>query len=157
MLHRLLAPNTSVAVRRGSLMLASSLLPLRFDTAGLESDLTLVRAEEWTAHFNARQYEGEWSGVALRSVGGDTAKLYSDPGAVESYVETSVLSRCPYFRAVLVRFACPLKAVRLLRLRAGSHIREHRDYGLDLESGEARIHIPITTNPDVAFAVNGRR
>jgi hypothetical protein len=67
------------------------------------------------------------------------------------------LARCEYLRGVLAAFECPLKAVRLLRLRAGSTILEHRDSDLRFEDGEIRIHVPVQTNPDVEFVVAGRR
>lgn len=139
-------------------MLASHRFPLHFDPARLAADLAQVRPEEWQPHFNARDYEGEWSGVALRAAGGDAARLYSAPnGALDAVIDTPVLARCPYFREVLAQFACPVRSARLLRLHAGSIIREHRDDQLGLEHGEVRIHVPIATNPDVAFFVNGRR
>jgi aspartyl/asparaginyl beta-hydroxylase (cupin superfamily) len=36
-------------------------------------------------------------------------------------------------------------------------VKEHRDYNLCLEDGELRLHIPITTNPEVRFMVAGKR
>jgi hypothetical protein len=44
-----------------------------------------------------------------------------------------------------------------MRLTPGSIIREHRDHDLAAEWGAARIHVPITTNDDVDFRLNGRR
>lgn len=44
-----------------------------------------------------------------------------------------------------------------MRLQPGSIIREHRDHELGFKDGEVRIHVPIITNPDVAFFVNGDR
>jgi hypothetical protein len=67
-----------------------------------------------------------------------------------------VLEQCPYIREVLSTFHCPLKVVRLLRLAAGSQILEHSDYCLSYEDGEVRVHIPVQTNPQVEFAVDGR-
>ena len=58
---------------------------------------------------------------------------------------------------MLTHFHSPLRAVRLLRLEAGARIREHRDHMLGLADGEARLHIPVATNPDVDFVVAGRR
>jgi hypothetical protein len=132
-------------------------LPLRFDPVRLRGDLAGIPAEEWTAHYNRQDYAGEWGGVALRSVGGVSARLYADPAAREPFADTPLLARCPYFQEVLGRFQCPLQAVRLLRLRAGARIREHRDFKLSLEDGDIRLHIPILTNPDVHFVVNGER
>ena len=58
---------------------------------------------------------------------------------------------------VLASFHCPLEAVRLLKLTAGSSIREHRDYKLGYEDGVLRFHIPVITSPDVAFFLEGRQ
>jgi hypothetical protein len=107
-------------------------------------------------HFNDRIYEGEWSGVALRSVGGRPATLYPDPTATGAFADTELLGRCPYYREMLESFRCPTTAVRLLRLKAGSNIREHRDYKLGYEDGEVRLHVPIVTSPDVTFYLDGR-
>jgi aspartyl/asparaginyl beta-hydroxylase (cupin superfamily) len=58
---------------------------------------------------------------------------------------------------VLRAFECQLLAVRLLRLKAGSRIKEHTDLNLGYEDGEIRLHIPIHTNPGVEFYLSGRR
>jgi mannose-6-phosphate isomerase-like protein (cupin superfamily) len=68
-----------------------------------------------------------------------------------------VLERCPYIREVLASFHCPLKLVRFLKLSAGSNIKEHSDFDLSFEDGEVRVHIPIQTNPQVEFVVDGER
>jgi hypothetical protein len=139
----------------GPSMTTSHLLPFRFDPGRLEEDLGAIRPEEWVTHFNTDEYEGEWHGVALRSVGGRPAALYPDPAPGATFTDTAVLARCPYFQAVLAQLRCPLRAVRLLRLGPGSRIREHRDHRLGYEDGQVRIHVPITTNPEVDFVVNG--
>jgi hypothetical protein len=138
-------------------MRTSHRLSFRFDPARLMEDLARVRPGEWVAHFNTQEYEGEWSGLSLRSVGGVAGAIYPDPATGAPFAATPVLARCPYFQTVLAQFHCPLRSVRLLRLGAGSRIREHRDYKLGYEDGEVRIHIPITTNPDVDFFVNGQK
>jgi len=50
-----------------------------------------------------------------------------------------------------------LLAVRLLRLKAGAVILEHRDAELCFEKGEIRVHIPVVTNPDVEFILDKER
>jgi hypothetical protein len=140
-----------------TLMLTSHRLSFRFDPAQLLENLGRVRPEDWVAHFNKQEYEGDWSGVSLRSVGGAAGAIYPDPMATAPFVDTPVLARCPYFQTVLAQFHCPLRSVRLLRLGARSRIREHRDYKLGYEDGEVRIHVPVTTNPDVDFFVNGQK
>ena len=131
-------------------------LPLAFDRERLQADLRGLGADDWTAHFNQRQYDGEWGGVALRTTVGAHVPLFADPSTAE-FEDLPVLARCPYIREVLSEFQCPLKMVRLLRLSAGSNILEHRDFGLCYEDGEVRVHIPIQTNPQVEFIVQGER
>ena len=130
-------------------------LPLDFDRARLRRDLDRVEPEAWVAHFNADYYEGEWSGVALRAVDGLASQIYPDPMASGRYVDTPVLTQSSYFPTVLAAFECPLNSVRLLKLAARSSIREHRDYQLSHTHGEVRVHVPIVTNDDVAFYLDG--
>jgi len=130
-------------------------LPLTFDPGRLRADLEAVDADEWAAHFNASYYDGEWSGVALRAIEGAARGLYPDPTASGHFVDTPVLARMPYVQIVLTAFECPLDSVRLLKLTAGSSIQEHRDFELNHEHGQVRVHIPIVTNDDVAFFLDG--
>lgn len=132
-------------------------LPFRFDAARLQEDLARMPPASWVPHFNTRYYEGEWSGVPLRSVGGIEGRIYPDPTARESYADTPALERYPAFREVLSTFQCPIGSARLLKLAAGARIREHTDYNLGFDDGEVRLHIPIVTHPDVAFFLTGRR
>jgi aspartyl/asparaginyl beta-hydroxylase (cupin superfamily) len=109
------------------------------------------------AHFNTAYYDGEWSGVALRSSGGAPLALYPDPSAAADWRDTEVLGRCPALAAAVGSFACELQSVRLLALGPGASIREHRDYRLGYEDGELRVHVPIATSPDVEFLHDGER
>ncbi|MCY1022391.1 aspartyl/asparaginyl beta-hydroxylase domain-containing protein [Pyxidicoccus sp. MSG2] len=132
-------------------------LPFHFDAARLQEDLARLGPDIWVPHFNKRYYEGEWSGVPLRSIGGMEGRIYPDPTGRERYADTPLLARCPYFQEVLAAFQCPIGSARLLKLAAGAVIREHTDYNLGFEDGEVRLHIPIVTHPDVAFFLSGRR
>jgi len=132
-------------------------LELRIDPAALAADLARFGEEDWTRHYVRQNYEGDWSAIPLRAPAGESHKLrqiYPDPAAT-SFVDTKLLDRAPAIRALLGRFRCPLRAVRLMRLTPGSVIRRHQDSGLDPESGMARIHIPIVTSPDAEFLLNG--
>jgi hypothetical protein len=131
-------------------------LPLTFDTELLRHDLGKVNPEEWLPHYNRTDYDGEWTGVALRSASGSAAELFTNPND-SAFRDTPILDRCPYFRETISKFQCPLKAVRLLRLSPGSRILEHTDYGLKYIDGDLRFHVPIETNPDTQFVVDGRR
>ena len=133
-------------------------LPFRFDPARLRADLALVRPDEWQPHFNQNDYGGEWSGVALRSIGGASSELSAPLGADSAaFSNTGLLARCAYFREVLAAFPCPLKTVRLLRLASGSFVREHCDQSLGYEEGEMRIHVPVQTSEQVEFYLAGER
>ena len=134
-------------------------LPFTFDAALLMRDLQSLKTVGWTEHFVKQNYEGDWSVIPLRGTAGAThpvMMIYSDPRATE-FEDTPMLQACPYFRAVLDTFKCPLLAVRLMRLMPGSRIKEHRDHDLDVEDGTARIHIPVVTNADVIFHLNRSR
>ena len=132
-------------------------LPFHFDADRLKAELQILTPEDWVPHFNKPYYEGEWSGVALRSVDGVAGRLYPDPTAQHAFADTPILTRLPYMREVMDTMQCTKEAVRLLKLRAGSSIREHKDYNLGFEDGEIRIHVPIMTDPRVEFYVNGER
>lgn len=138
-------------------MLQRLTLPFRFDPALLKADLALIRPEEWSPHFNERDYGGIWRGVALRSRTGHASDLASTPPGPALVRDTPALARCAYFQRVLSTFQCPLKTVRLLSLAPQSFIREHSDVALGYEHGEIRIHIPVQTDPDVEFCVAGKR
>ncbi len=80
-------------------------------------------------------------------------QAYSNASATE-FENSPLLETAPEIRAAIGWFQCPVQTVRLMRLTPGSIIKEHFDYDLAAEWGAARIHIPITTNPQVEFMVN---
>ncbi len=132
-------------------------LPFQFEPERLQADLRQVLAEEFVPHFNTAYYQGDWSVVPFRSVGGRANHIYPDPTTKTAYADTPLLARCSHIRQVLACFPCPQQAVRFLRLKAGSIIKEHTDYNLGYEDGEVRLHIPVMTNPDVEFVLDGVR
>jgi hypothetical protein len=132
------------------------LLPFAFDPDRLVADLDLVCGSAWIAHFVKQNYEGVWDVLPLRAKAGAThpvMMIYSDPAATD-FVDGPLLAETPYFREILGAFECPVRTVRLMRLRPGSRIKEHFDHDLAAEMGSARLHVPITTNPRVEFLLN---
>ncbi|MDR3527377.1 MAG: aspartyl/asparaginyl beta-hydroxylase domain-containing protein [Rhizomicrobium sp.] len=132
-------------------------MPFSFNADALQRDLAAVAREDWTAHFVTQNYDGDWSAIALRAPLGETHPIrliFSNPGT-KDYVDTPLLARTPYFRAVLQHFDCPLLSVRLMRLTPGSSIKAHRDRDLNDEEGTVRLHIPIATNDRVRFTLAG--
>lgn len=133
-------------------------LPLAFDADRLAADLATLSQDEWTPHFVARNYSGDWSAMPLRAPAGaehPILMIAAHPGT-RDFVDAPPLARAPYLQTVLAAFACPLRTVRLMRLAPGSAILEHSDPGLCAEEGCVRLHVPIATNPLVDFRVNGR-
>jgi hypothetical protein len=133
-------------------------LPFDVDPAPLVADLASLAGTIWTPHFVRQNYEGDWSALPLRCGARAVHPIHRigcDPTETR-FVDTEILAALPAFRAALARFRCPTRVVRLMRLAAGSTIREHEDPGLSAEDGLARLHIPVTTSPDVDFRVNGR-
>lgn len=134
-------------------------LPFSFDPERLAGDLQRLSAVAWIAHFVQQNYEGDWSVIPLRGKAGAThpvMMIFSDPVCRE-FADTPMLAACPYYREVLATFKAPLQAVRLMRLTAGSAIKEHSDHDLSFEDGTVRLHIPVTTNPYVEFYLNRER
>lgn len=134
-------------------------LPFTFEPDCLRADLDRVVGSEWVDHLVRQNYEGDWEVLPLRFTAGAThpvMQIYADPSAT-SFEDGPLLDQTPYVRTVIARFECPVQSVRLMRLSPGSVIKEHLDHDLAAEWGAARIHIPITTNPQVEFLLNHRQ
>lgn len=138
-------------------MLSHVRLPFRFDVARMQAEVASLPPEAWVAHYNTRDYDGDWTGVALRSPEGRDGWLFPRPPGTGPYADTPTLTRLPYLAQVLATFECPLESARLLKLHAGSGIREHSDHALGYADGLVRLHVPIVTNADVAFYLDGER
>ena len=131
-------------------------LPLSFDIRPVRAEVETFTNDDWTPHFNTQYYEGDWSGIALRSGEDAHVALYPDPTAAK-FVDTDAMTRCPSVKQILKTFECETESVRFLRLGVGDKILEHRDYKLSIEDGVARIHIPVKTSSEVEFYLDGKR
>ena len=134
-------------------------LSLSFDPEQLVRDLNVLENQQWIDHFVKENYDGNWDVLPLRGSAGAThpvMMIYSPPDCVE-FEDTPFLGHAPYLQRVLAAFECPLQSVRLMRLTPGSKIKEHCDHDLSAELGQVRMHVPITTNPEVEFLLNGKR
>jgi hypothetical protein len=134
-------------------------LPMAFDPRKLDAALDALEGTAWTDHFVTRNYEGRWSAIALRAPKGTETQhpvlqLASHPG-VTAYADTPALDAAPYFRDVLFALGFPVASARLMCLDPGSAILPHRDADLAVDHGWARLHIPVRTNPQVEFLLNG--
>lgn len=133
-------------------------LPFAFDVAAMQREVRqLERDDNWIDHFIPKNYSGSWSVIPLRADAAAThpvQMIFSNPTATE-FVDTRFLDQCPYLRSVISLLAVTVDSARLMRLEPGSSIHEHRDLDLDSTSAMIRLHIPITTNRDVEFLLNG--
>ena len=131
-------------------------LPFIFSVERLGKELNALSAQ-WVAHFNKAHYDGEWSALPLRSINGQMENIIPEYNSTGAFKDTILMEQCPYIKSILGQFDSELKAVRLLKLSPGAVIKEHTDLELCYEQGEARIHIPITTNDLVEFYLDNER
>jgi hypothetical protein len=117
--------------------------------------------DRWAPHFQRAHYDGGWSVLQLRALGGAVDEVL--PFALDTrrapaeYAATPLLAECPATARFLASLACPVMSARLLNLRCGAVIKPHRDAELAFEKGEARLHVPIVTNPGVEFVIDDER
>ncbi len=137
--------NTDSAVR----------LPITYDVDLLVRDLQIL-SDVPTAPQPGPYHKGEWTGIALHSMGGKDSVFPSSPG-MDRYKETDNLLRTPYFKKVLDELKCPKEVVRILFLPPGGHIKDHFDFHTSFQFGLVRLHVPILTDPGVAFIIDGQR
>jgi hypothetical protein len=128
-------------------------LPLRFDSARLLEDLGRMDRSWWGVH-RGPYHDGRWEMIALRAPAGELSNQTSRGG---EFTETEAGRRCHYLPEVLGAFPGRLNRVRFLRLRAGGRIHRHSDPMHRIDPDLIRIHVPVLTNDDVAFHVDGRR
>lgn len=135
---------------------ARMVCPVSLDS--LQADIDSLLHQPWVDHVNRRDYQGDWDVLPLRC---QREHIDAHPVlqgfAITSGDEWRDLPRlrdCPAINTLLAGLACPLRAVRLMRLKAGAVIKPHRDPGLSLEYGEARLHLPIHYSNDILFKVD---
>lgn len=131
-------------------------LSLPFDLKAMQTEIAQL-GHQWQAHFNTFYYEGSWTALALRSPGGNYTNITPDLITDADFKDTPFMQ---YFHSVIKLIStldCPVMAVRFLKLEAGAVIKQHRDHELAFEKGEARLHFPVITNPQVMFYIGDER
>ncbi len=123
----------------------------------------LAQEEGWQSHVNHSCYTGHWDVLALRCPAKDLDShpilqcfSHEDPALSrgDAWANLPLLeTRYPELSALFTKFKCPIKSIRFMRLHAGAKILPHCDDGVCLYAGEARLHIPIISSPDVNFNV----
>jgi len=131
--------------------------PILFDTECLKTDVQKVLQQNWIDHYNTNDYSGKWTSIALMAHGGKSDAIYAFPNGNEPIINTEVLEYCDYFKSILDDFLFEKTAVRLLQLAVGAEVKPHSDHCLGYEDGSFRLHIPIITNSEVEFILDGNR
>jgi len=141
-------------------MLKAIRMGLTYDVARLVHDLTVAESvkNDWMQQtvIDKTDFHKNWTILALRSRGGsinDDGSIWTN--SIESFLDTPILARTPYFKEVLSSIPCKLMSARLSSLLPGGSIGEHEDSGLK-RPGSARLHVPICTNDQVQFVIGGR-
>src|ERR1043166_8880972 len=133
-------------------------LHLPVDIERLQSETKkFIEATEWSPHLNRKHYTGNWEVLPLRSPGGNLKKVTADQMNETAFMDTPLMDEFPSVKKVIGELECPVMAVRLLNLKTGAIIKPHRDFGLCFEKGEARIHVPVFTNPAMEFVLDEER
>jgi hypothetical protein len=123
----------------------------------MQQEVQLLAQQHWCLHVNKADYQGGWDVLALRCAAKHQyAHAILQSFAIEEHTEWQdlpLLDQLPSVKNFLRQLPVPLKSVRLMRLHPGALIKPHRDPGLCLEQGEARLHLPLQTNPELSFYV----
>lgn len=159
----------------GSTLVAATIIrpPILFALIPCDIQLTTLQAEVesllhsaqtsggWVDHVNKNDYQGGWDVLPLRC---QRQHLNAHPilqgfaiADGDDWENLPVMAQCPEIQNLFNQLLCPIKAARLMRLKAGAEIKPHRDHELSLEFGEARLHVPIHTSEAVAFFVNNKK
>jgi hypothetical protein len=132
-------------------------LSLPFDLKAVQSEMHAA-TNAWQPHINKYHYSGSWTVLALRSPGGDHTNTIPElMGKHNEYLDNIYMEDFPSVKKLLSTIECPLMSARFLNLQAGAIIKEHKDSDLAFEKGEARLHFPVFTNPEVEFYCEGER
>lgn len=75
----------------------------------------------------------------------------------ETFCMTEELRKCPYLQEVLNTFQCNKLTFRTQNLKAGGRIEKHNDGDKGLNSNVVRLNIPVSTNDEVYFHIDGER
>ncbi|WP_084128093.1 aspartyl/asparaginyl beta-hydroxylase domain-containing protein [Cellvibrio mixtus] len=132
-------------------------IPCVVQLALLQAEVESLLVNPWVDHVNKQDYSGGWDVLPLRC-----QRQYLDAHPIlqgfsiadgEDWENLPVMAQCPELQNLFNQLQCPIKAARLMRLKAGAAIKPHRDHELSMEFGEARLHVPIHTSDAVSFLV----
>lgn len=138
-------------------LIRSIKFPFVFEVERLQKNLQKIMAIKWVADYNTNDYSEQWTSIALMSQTGRSDTIYGFLRDDEKLVPTEILDSYTYFKEILDGFLFEKASVRLLQLGAGAVIKLHTDNCLGYEDNFFRLHIPIITNSEVEFILDGNR
>ena len=144
----------------GQLSSQKLLVILPFEQDEIDRELSSITDEKWVKHVNHNVYQGDWSVVPLRTLKRNKEahpilQSYQIEGSGD-WVDLPILQLLPNVRAMLSTLGLSFQAIRLMKLASGAQIFSHKDQGLCIENGEARLHIPLQTNTHLEFISHGK-
>lgn len=117
-------------------------LPYRFDAQRLAAEVATVPDSSWIEHPD--RHKGNMA-LPLISLNGEDNNLFHGPMRV-----TPHLQKLEYVQQVLGSLGEVYGRSRLMKLAPGCEVPLHTDTNYHWHN-RVRIHVPITTNPDVIF------
>ena len=121
-------------------------LPIRLCADTLQREVSSLPPEAWTQH--PQKFDGNIA-VALVSPGGEITDASAGPMG-----PTKWLRQCDYVLDIMRSLGCTWGRSRLMGLQPGAVVPEHIDLHYYWRT-HLRLHIPIITNPEVAFTCAG--
>jgi mannose-6-phosphate isomerase-like protein (cupin superfamily) len=141
-------------------------LPLFFDPAPIIEEIRVAESssgwqDHWAQGLAARE---TWGLIPLIAGPGDLSETDAIRlGSHSSPRATAILAELPHSQSIIDAFQTRVLRARLMKLKAGAVIKEHRDFAYfggqrwSFERGRIRVHIPIITGANVFWMLNGKR
>lgn len=122
-------------------------LPVLFDIARMQAEVSALPAEAWVSHPDS--LPGNSAARLISAGGGETDSVHGQ------MLPTPWLEEMPYLRQVLAGFGVVWGRSRLMRLAPGAGVPEHADINYHWHT-RVRLHIPVFTRPQVRFHCDGQ-
>jgi len=145
-------------------MKGAAKFPFVFDVMQMLADVERIERDgHWLdMHDMTIAGKGDWSAIPLVT---STTTDVNDPRSLrylgnQETMPTEALKNAPYLARVIETFKTRVIRARLMNMKPGTVIKQHRDYGhqrFSLERGFIRVHVPIRTHDKVAWKLRGER
>ena len=122
-------------------------LPVRFCGETLASEVSALPGNAWIEH--PQKFDGNVAVPLISPDGAITDQAFGSMGP------TQWLPECPYISEIMRALPTTWGRSRLMGLEAGAVVPEHVDAHYYWRT-HLRVHIPVITNPEVAFTCAGK-